>query len=272
MKDTTTRQAAAFHIDQVYDRAYDWLILYTPRFILGLLVLIVGLWLVKIVLRLLQQKMHKRDVADTAKPFLLNMAGVVLRVLVVLGAVQTLGFKMTLFTTIVGAFGVAAGLALSGTLQNFTSGIMILLLKPFVTGDNIVTQGVEGTVSSIQIFYTVIITFDKRTVIVPNSKLSNEVIINISKAGNRRLDIELAFPATMDFKEVRAVLEQTIDNCKSALSVPKKRIGVSAIEGDTYKVAVNVWVNAHGFQDTKLQIQECLLSAVKQLKNKPQQS
>lgn len=254
------------NIDKLHDQLYTWIILYAPRLLLALVLLFAGLWLVRMLLRLVQHRMHRRHVADTARPFLLNLTGVVLRALVIVAAVQTMGFRMTLLTTIVGAFGVAAGLALSGTLQNFTSGILILLLKPFVTGDNIITQGQEGTVTSIQIFYTIITTFDNRTVIVPNSKLSNEVIINISKAGNRRLDIELSFPATIGFKRVEAVLSQTIDACKSVLAVPKKRIGVSAIEGDNYKVSVNVWVNAHGFQDTKLLIQESLLSAVRSLK------
>lgn len=103
---------------------------------------------------------------------------------------------MTMFAALVGAFGVAAGLALSGTLENFTSGILILLLKPFRVGDNIIAQAQEGTVTSIQLFYTVVLTFDNRTVIVPNSKLSNEVIINLSREGLRRMDIELKLAST----------------------------------------------------------------------------
>src|SRR6185312_5183593 len=110
--------------------------------------------------------------------------------------------EMTLFATVVGAFGVAAGLALSGTLQNFASGILILLLKPFKVGDNIITQGLEGTVTSIEIFYTLVTTFDNRSVIVPNSKLSNEVIINISREGRRRLDINYKFANNIDIKTV----------------------------------------------------------------------
>ncbi len=253
-------------LEKFYTRFYDWVIVFGPKLILGVVVLIVGLWLVKVILRWFQGGMHKRDVDSTAKPFLLNMVGVILRVLVILGSMQILGFEMTLFTTIVGALGVAAGLALSGTLQNFASGIIILLLKPFVVGDNIISQGLEGTVTSIQIFYTMVTTFDNRSVIVPNSKLSNEVIINISREGNRRLDIELTFPTERDFQEVKTIINQSIDACKNILANPERRIGVASIENGTYKVGVNVWVNAHGFQDTKLSVQESILESLRQAK------
>lgn len=121
----------------------------------------------------------------------------------------------------------------------------------------------EGTVTSIQIFYTFVTTFDNRSVIVPNSKLSNEVIINISRQGNRRLDIELKIGNSIDFEALKAVINGAIDKCKNTLAKPERRIGVASLEGDSYKVSVNVWVNAHGFQDTKLALQELILKDVK---------
>lgn len=207
--------------------------------------------------------MHRKDVDATAKPFLLNLFAVALRIILLLGVMQIVGIQMTLFTALVGAFGVAAGLALSGTLQNFASGIIILLNKPFVVGDNIITQGLEGTVSSIQIFYTLVTTFDNRSVIVPNSKLSNEVIINISREGTRRLDLELKMSNAIDINEIKSVINQAIDKCKNVLAKPERRIGVSSLETDGYKIGVNVWVDAHGFQDTKLAIQERILQDIK---------
>ncbi len=125
-----------------------------------------------------------------------------------------------MFAAIIGAFGVAAGLALSGTLQNFTSGILILWLKPFRVGDNIIAQGSEGTVTMIRIFYTIVTTFDNRTVIIPNSKLSNEVIVNLSREGNRRLDIVLRFEFSVPFEQVKAILEQTIHSQTDLLKEP----------------------------------------------------
>ena len=251
------------NFEKFYSRAYDWVIIYAPRFLIGIIVLIVGLWLVKLILKWVTQSVHDRKIDPSAKPFLISFLGVVLRVLLLLAVMQILGIEMTLFTAIVGAFGVAACLALSGTLQNFASGIIILLVKPFEVGDNIITQGLEGTVTSIRIFYTFVTTFDNRSVIVPNSKLSNEIIINISREGKRRLDLEIKFSNAIDFSEVKEIINQAIEKCENVLATPERRIGVSSIEPDGYKLSVNVWLNAHGFQDTKLIVQETILEALR---------
>lgn len=260
---TLRYKGGKMNINKFYDRAYDWIIGYGPRLVLGIVVLLVGLWLIKLLLNWSHKSMHRKQLDPSIKPFLLSLIGVVLRVLLLLGVMQILGIEMTLFTAVVGAFGVAAGLALSGTLQNFASGIMILLLKPFAVGDNIVTQGLEGTVTSIQIFYTIVTTFDNRVVIVPNSKLSNEIIINISRQGSRRLDIQLKFPTAVNYKQVKELINKSIDKCSNILATPERRIGVAELQADGYLVSINVWVNAHGFQDTKLELQETLLEDIK---------
>ncbi|WDF56380.1 mechanosensitive ion channel family protein [Mucilaginibacter sp. KACC 22063] len=249
--------------DKFYDKATDWVIRYGPRFVIGIIILLIGLWAINVFVSWSQRGMQRKSVDPSLKPFLVSLLGVALRVLLVLGVMQVIGIQMTLFATVIGALGVAAGLALSGTLQNFASGILILLLKPFTVGDNIITQGLEGTVSSIQIFYTIVITFDNRVVVVPNSKLSNEVIINISREGKRRLDINMRFPNIIDFNEVKAVLEKTIDASESCLKSPERRIGISELQADGYIVTVYVWVNAHGYMDNKLTLQEKLLESIK---------
>jgi len=247
------------NVEKVYARLFDWVLTYGPKILLGIIILIAGLWIIKLLLKWAQSGLHQKRVDPSVKPFLLSLIGVALRVLLFLGVMQIIGIQMTLFAAIIGAFGVAAGLALSGTLQNFASGILILLLKPFKVGDNIVTQGQEGTVSSIQIFYTLITTFDNTAVIVPNSKLSNEIIINISRVGNRRLDLELKFAYGVDITEVRAIINKAIDKSTGILESPERRIGVTLIELDGYKVKVNVWVNAHGYEDTRLALQQTIV-------------
>lgn len=250
-------------LDKFYNHAYDWLINYGPKFIIGMLVLFVGLWLIKFIVNWSHKGLHQKKVDPTIKPFLLSLIAVALRILLILGVMQIIGIQMTLFTALVGAFGVAIGLALSGTLQNFASGILILLLKPFVVGDNINTQGLEGTVTSIQIFYTIITTFDNRMVIVPNSQLSNQTIINISREGSRRLDINLKFTNNIDIKQVKSVISATIDQSEHCLKTPERRIGIGEIQPDGYILSISVWINAHGFQDTKLAFQEVLLQSIK---------
>ena len=251
------------NITKFYDKAYDWLIRFGPRFVIGLLVLFIGLWLIKLVLNRSHKGMHRKEVDPTLKSFLASLLGVVLRVLLVLGVMQIMGIQLTLFTALVGAFGVAVGLALSGTLQNFASGILIMLLKPFVVGDNIITQGLEGTVSSIQIFYTLMTTYDNRSVILPNSMLSNNMIINISREGSRRLDIDYKFSNGVDIEQVQQVIGEIIDEEKACLKTPQRRIGISVLEADSFVMAINVWVAAHGFWDTKMRLQQALLQGFK---------
>lgn len=250
-------------IEKFYNAAYAWLINYGPRFLLGMGVLFVGLWLIKLVLNRSHQKLHQKEVDPSLKPFLMSLLGVVLRILLVLGVMQIIGIQMTLFAALIGAFGVAVGLALSGTLQNFASGILIMLLKPFVVGDNIITQGLEGTVTSIQIFYTLMTTYDNRSVILPNSMLSNNMIINISREGNRRLDIDYKFSNAVDIDQVEKVISDIIDQEEACLKTPARRIGISQLEPDSFTMAINVWVAAHGFWDTKMRLQKALLQGLK---------
>jgi small conductance mechanosensitive channel len=250
-------------INKLYEKLFNWMLTYGPRVLLGIVVLLAGQWVLKMIKRWLTHTLDKRQLDASLRPFLLSLVITVFQVLLILGVMQILGIQMTVFAALVGGVGVALGLALSGTLQNFTSGLLILILKPYRVGDNIVAQGQEGTVSSIQIFYTVVTTFDNKTVIVPNSKLSNEVIINMSREGVRRLDIELKFSYAFSFDQIRDTIQKSIYNSKDILPEPKSRIGVIALENDGFKVAVHVWVNAHGFVDLKLALQERIINDLK---------
>lgn len=248
--------------DDFYIKGYNWLLRYGPRTIIALILLFVGFWLIGRIKSLLHGSLDKRNVDPSLRPFLLSVSVIFLQGLLVLAAMQVIGVQMTIFAAFVGAFGVAAGLALSGTLQNFTSGVLILILKPFRVGDNIIAQGHEGTVASIQIFYTIVTTYDNRTVILPNSKLSNEVIVNLSREGIRRLDVELKFTFAVTFEQVKSALEQTINANKELLKEPRFRIGVSSIEPDGFKVMVNTWVKPHGYQDVKFQLQQKIVQDI----------
>ncbi|AHF14310.1 mechanosensitive ion channel family protein [Niabella soli] len=245
-------------------RMYSWMITHRPAILLALVVLFAGLWLIRLFSGYLGRMMQKKQIDPSLKPFLQSMVVILLRVLLLLAVMQIAGIAMTLFAALVASFGVAAGLALSGTLQNFASGVLILFLKPFRSGDSIVAQGQEGIVTEIRIFYTVVTTFDNRIVVIPNSKLSNEVIINVSASGNRRLDIEMKFPDGIDYEQVKRIVGQAIEDSGAILHDPPKRMGISSLEPDGYKVMLNLWINAHGFIDTKFQFQEKLLQQLKQ--------
>ncbi|SOD12630.1 mechanosensitive ion channel family protein [Pedobacter xixiisoli] len=250
-------------IDRFYDKAYDWIIQTGPSLLLGLVLLFGGMWLIKIFSRFLKKKLLKNKINPSLAPFLLSLVITTLRILLILTVMQIIGIQLTFLTVLIGGLGVAAGLALSGTLQNFASGVLILLLKPFVVGNNIIAQNQEGTVMSIQIFYTIIKTFDNRTVIIPNGKLSNEVIINISREGSRRLDIEIKFSYGIDYDKIVEVFNKTVDDFEGCLKTPERRIGVSVLEESGYKVTMNVWLEAHGFIDNKFLFQQKLMQNLK---------
>jgi small conductance mechanosensitive channel len=245
------------------NRAYDWLLSYGPKIVISIIIFFVGQWLIRLINRWFKQVLSGKKFDVTLRPFLQNLFATLLQALLILAVMQVLGIQMTLFAALIGALGVAAGLALSGTFQNFASGVLIILLKPFRVGDNINAQGHEGTVTAIRLFYTVVLNFNNTTVIVPNSKLSNEIIFNLSKEGKRRMDIEMKFNYGIDFEQVKTVILATIDAFDNCLKDPPPRVGIQKFELDGFTIVVNAWTNAHGFQDTRLLFQEKILSRVK---------
>jgi small conductance mechanosensitive channel len=140
---------------------------------------------------------------------------------------------------------------------------LILILKPYRAGDYIIAQGQEGIVSSIQLFYTIIITQDNRTVIIPNSKLSNEVIINVSEQGKRRLDVEMKFSYAYNFDQIKTIIQKTLHHSPLVENDPEPRIGVSGLDPDGFRVMINAWVNAFQFDVSRFSVQQILIQDLK---------
>jgi small conductance mechanosensitive channel len=244
-------------------QAYNWIVGFGPKLIVAIIIFFIGQWLIRLITNGLQKFFFAREFNATLRPFMNNLVRTVLQVLLLLAIMQILGIKMTVFAAIIAAFGVAAGFALSGTLQNFASGVLIILLKPFSVGDNIKTQGEEGEVTSIRLFYTVVRTFTNTTLIVPNSKLSNEVIFNNTREANRRMDVSLKFNYAVNFEEVKKVCLATIQSFEKGLKEPEAHIGIDKIEPDGYTIIIKAWISAHGFQDTRLMLNEKLMYSLK---------
>lgn len=245
-----------------YDKAYNWLLTYGPRILVAIAVLIIGIWLIRLFNRFLKKRMTRFN--PSLRYFLQNLIAVTLQILLILLVMQVIGIQLTFFTAIVAGLSVAAGLALSGTLQNFVSGILILVLRPYRVGENISTQGQEGAVTSIQLFFTTVLTFDNKTIIIPNGQLSNNVVVNLSREGKRRLDIELRFTYGTDLALVKKIIHDTIHSSKDILPEPLARVGVSKLENDRMVISVNVWVNAHGFYDLSMALNEKLVNNLKE--------
>ncbi|NVM63919.1 small conductance mechanosensitive channel [Mucilaginibacter sp. SG538B] len=246
-------------LDEFYTEFHHWLINRGPNYVGGLIIFFIGLWFIKFLRARLRMRMMKRGIHSSLQPFFLSLTITALYVLLIIWVMNIIGLEMSIFTTIIGAFSVAAGLALSGTFQNFAGGVLILLLKPFEIDDSILAQGQDGRVVSIQMFYTVLITADNKTVIIPNGKLFNEVIVNITREGRRRLDFEMRVGYNNDMEKVKTIMTAVVDANKDILHDPAARVGVISLDNDCVRFTINVWVDPADFLNAKINLQEQML-------------
>ena len=257
-------------LSELWQKSTHLLLARAPAILLATFLFIIGWWLIRLLYRHFSNRIQDPHVDPSIKPFMLSLIMITLRIVLILTVLQIAGFKLTIFTVLLGALGVAAGLALSGTLQNFTSGVLILLFKPFHAGDRISTQGKEGTISSIQIFYTEMTSEDNSITIIPNSKLSNEIIVNTTACEARKIETTLKFPYATNWPALKDALEEIIDALKvnRTWQGPGKplpsRVGILMLEPDGYTVAIHVWAPSHAFKEYKFSLSEALLNQLKQ--------
>lgn len=245
------------------ESCYDWIASNGPRIIFGLIILVIGLRLIRLASKHLRAGMSRQEVHNSLRPFFLSVTITSSYVLLIILVMNLIGFPLTVFGTIIGGFTVAVGLALSGTFQNFAGGILILLLKPFEIDDNIIAQGQDGKVTSILLFYTVLITADNKTIIIPNGKLFNEVIVNVTREGKRRLDFEVKVGYVVDIDQVKQIISDTVKSYKTVLNTPAIKVGIISLEVDSIRFAVNVWVKPSDFLTTKMELQENIIKGLK---------
>lgn len=250
-------------LQQMYDNAYLWVINHGPRFLVGVIIFFLGLWLIRQLRKWMTRRMASKQINSSLQPFLLSLTITALHAILLVMVMEIMNFQLTIFTAILSAATVAAGLALSGTLQNFAGGVLILLLKPFEIGDNIIAQGQNGKVTSIQLFYTVVLTYDNKTVIIPNGKLFNEVITNVSREGKRRLDVDFKLGFVADHEEVLNIVKQAIAQTPGILSEPAPFSSVLQIEFDGVKYTARVWVLAAEYANAQMGLTSRIMDGLK---------
>jgi len=251
------------NLQKFYTTASNWVILYGPRILIGIIVFLVGLRAISLVKSRIRGQMTRKQIHSSLQPFLLSLTITALHILLILLVMNIVGLELTIFTTLIGALTVTAGLALSGTLQNFAGGIFILLLKPFTIDDNIIAQGVDGVVTSIQVFYTEVLTGDNKTVIIPNGKLFNEIITNVTREGRRRIDFEIKLGYVIDIDQVKAIIRKSISETPSILPEPAPSVGVSSLELDGVKIIIKVWANTDIYSAVNYALHENILKDLK---------
>lgn len=218
--------------------------------VLGALVtLVIGLTLIKWALKAIDSVMISGKVDNFLRPFLRSLIGTLFKVMLGISIMTMLGIEMTSFIAILAAVGLAVGMALSGTLQNFAGGVMILLFKPFKVGDYIDAQGYSGTVKEIQIFITRLTTSDNKTILIPNGGLSNGAVINYSAEATKRIQWVFGIGYSDDLKQAKGLIKNLLEADSRVLKDPAIFIGLGELADSSVNLTVRVWVNAADYWD-----------------------
>lgn len=224
------------------DMAIDLIWKWGPSLVLALVTLIIGLWIIGIITKGIGRAMDKRKVDPSLAPFLKSLIGTILKVVLFISVIGMVGVEATSFVAILGAAGLAVGLALQGTLQNFAGGVMILLFKPFKVGDVIDAAGYVGSVNAIQIFNTFLKTPDNKTIIIPNGTLANSSMTNYSTEPRRRVDWTFGVGYGDSTEKTRETLMELINADDRILKDPEPFIAVSELADSSVNFVVRVWV------------------------------
>lgn len=214
------------------------------KILLAIVVFLVGRWIVRRLNKLLAKILEKRHVEASLSTFVKSLVNITLTLLLIIVVIGVLGIETSSFIALFASAGVAIGMALSGTLQNFAGGVMILLFKPFKVGDTIEAQGQSGTVREIQIFNTILATPDNKIIIIPNGGLSTGLMKNYSREATRRVDWEFGIAYGDDYTKARAVIARLLDADGRVLKDPAYFIALTSLGESSVNIVVRAWVNA----------------------------
>ncbi|HKL08735.1 MAG TPA: mechanosensitive ion channel domain-containing protein [Bacteroidales bacterium] len=242
--------------EQYLDKIVNFGFEYGPQLIGGILVLLFGLWITKFITKGVGKALTKGNVDPSLIPFLKRLTSIILKILVIITVMSMIGIQMTSFIALLGAAGLAIGMALSGTLQNFAGGVIILVFKPFKVGDFIEAQGYMGTVKEISIFTTRLNTVDKKLIIIPNGPLSTGALTNFSAEPQRRVDWTFGMAYGDDVESFKKAIHDFIAEDSRILNDPAPFIGLTELADSSVNFAVRVWVNSPDYWDVFFQMNE----------------
>lgn len=245
-------------LDQNLDKLIELSIAFAPKIILAIVTLFIGLKLVNVLTKVVSKVFRKKQVEESLSSFLLSVLGLGLKAMLLISVVSMVGVEMTSFIALLGGAGVAIGMALSGTLQNFAGGVIILIIKPFKVGDFIEAQGYTGIVSEIQIFNTVLKTPDNKTIIIPNSPLSTGSLINYTAEKTRRVDFVFGIGYNDDIDKARSVISSLIAKDSKIHKEPAEVIVVGELADNSVNLTVRVWTNSEEYWNVFFNLTEAV--------------
>ena len=227
------------HIEEAINWAWNIL----PDIVMAMLILVLGLWIIRFINRMVRKFFEKKDYDQTLETFLQSFIGIALKVILFVLVVTQLGVKSSSLVAIIGAAGLAIGLALQGSLANFAGGVLILIFKPFKVGDWISAQGVDGSVKEITIFTTKLNTFGNQVAIIPNGQLSNNNIINYNAEHTRRDKIDIGIGYGSNIKKAKDILLQICDDNAHILKEPAPEVYVGELADSSVNLTLRFWAN-----------------------------
>ena len=234
-------------LDTLVNKLIDLSVSFGSKLLVALLVFFIGRWIVKKLNRLVINILTKRHVEASLATFTKSLVSITLNFTLVIIIISVLGIETSSFIALFASAGVAVGMALSGTLQNFAGGVMILLFKPFKVGDYIEAQGQSGTVKEIQIFNTIITTTDNKVIIIPNGGLSTGIMMNYSKESQRRVDWVFGIGYGDSYEHAKTVIARLLDNDPRVLKDPNYFIALTALNSRSVDSVVRAWVKAENY-------------------------
>jgi len=233
--------------EELTSMVIKWVLNLSARVLIAVAIFFIGRWIIRYLKRILRRMMERRSVEASLKSFLLNLVSITLTLFLIIVIIGILGIDTTSFVAIFASAGLAIGMALSGTLQNFAGGVMILIFKPFRVGDFIEAQGQTGTVKEIQLFNTVINTTDNKTIMIPNGGISTGIINNYSKESIRRVEWTFGIGYGDDYDLAKATIASMLDQDARVLKDPAYFIAVSSLGDSSVNIVVRAWTSTGDF-------------------------
>lgn len=252
------KETASVHLDEAIKYLIEGSISVGGKILVALIVFIVGRALVGLANKLVRKFLDKRNVDPSVKTFLRSLINIALMILLIVSVISTLGVPTTSFAALLASAGVAIGMALSGNLQNFAGGLIILLFKPYKVGDLVENQTVLGTVREIQIFHTILSTPDNKMIYIPNGSMSSGIVINYSHQTTRRIEWVVGVDYGEDYEKVKAVIAEIISKDDRILLDPAPFIALNAFAASSVNVVTRVWVKSEDYWDVYFNINKTI--------------
>ena len=257
---TDVTQVELTKLQRVLEQLVDFGVTAGGRLLSALLIFIIGRFIISFLKKVVARLMIRRKVDPSIQSFVKSLVSISLTVLLIIAVIGKLGVETTSFAALLASAGVAIGMALSGNLQNFAGGLIVLLLRPYKVGDVIESQGVSGTVREIQIFHTILVTADNKLVFIPNGSLSSGVITNYSRENTRRIEWVIGVEYGVDYSKVEDTVNRIVSSEKRILETPAPFVAVNALDASSVNLIIRVWVKSSDYWDVYFDMNKTIYS------------